>query len=273
MSRHSIATAAIGARRAPDRRRWLLVAAVGSMLLLFGLGPIAQWPGYHAFADARRLGAMPNAANVLSNVPFAIIGGWALWQTRRERRTGGAPRASASFAAWRMFAAAVLCTAFGSAAYHVSPGDAPLVFDRLPIAVACAALACAFLAERVDPRFGSARVAFAAALVGAGSVAWWWLGERAGHGDLRPYLWVQFMPMLLVTLGLLLRIRPVHPSAGLVPVRAWWAAIALYAVAKGLEGADAAVLHATGSFVSGHTLKHLLAAAGAFALLRNGSRR
>jgi hypothetical protein len=34
------------------------------------------------------------------------------------------------------------------------------------------------------------------------SVAFWWLTERAGQGDLRLYLFVQMLPMILVTLGL-----------------------------------------------------------------------
>ncbi len=273
MSRPVLPAADGSAHPAPDRRAWLLVAAVGSMLLLGAVGRIGQWPDYHAFADARSLGWMPNAANVLSNVPFAIVGGWALWRMRHERRPDGMSRSRPSFAAWRTFALAVLCTAFGSAAYHWAPGNASLVFDRLPIAVACAAVGCAFLAERVDPRFGSARAVFAAATVGAISVAWWWFGEQAGHGDLRPYLYVQFMPMLLVMLGLLLRVEPARPPGGALPAHAWWTVIALYAAAKAFEGADADVLHATGSIVSGHTLKHLLAAAGAFVLLRSGSRR
>jgi len=48
----------------------------------------------------------------------------------------------------------------------------------------------------------------------------------------------------------------------------WLTAAALYAVAKAFEFFDAPVF-AAGQFVSGHTLKHLFAAAACFVLLRN----
>ena len=48
-----------------------------SALALLLHGPIAQWASYHAFADQRELWGIPHAADVLSNLPFAIAGLWA----------------------------------------------------------------------------------------------------------------------------------------------------------------------------------------------------
>jgi len=50
----------------------------------------------------------------------------------------------------------------------------------------------------------------------------------------------------------------------------WWTVLGLYAAAKLMEVADHTVLDALG-FVSGHTLKHLLAAAAALCLVRAAS--
>jgi hypothetical protein len=237
------------------RGRWLALITTLAALLLAMHGPITQWASYHQFADARPWGLLPHAANVLSNLPFAVIGVWALW------RLTGRP----GMLAWRMFAAAITLTAIGSSVYHWQPDNAGLVVDRLPIAWACAALLCAFLAERVDARWASARSLVLAVLVSSLTVAWWAVGEAHGQGDLRPYVFVQFLPMLLIPAALVLNMHPVSSRA--LPASAWWTALALYGLAKALEAADHNVLEALG-VVSGHSLKHLLAAGTAGWLLR-----
>ena len=48
---------------------------------LAGLGPaVAQYADYHAFADQRTLWRLPFAMDVLSNIPFALLGAWGLLQ-------------------------------------------------------------------------------------------------------------------------------------------------------------------------------------------------
>lgn len=237
-----------------------LAALLAAALLAHG--PVAQWATYHVFADRRAAWGIPNAADVLSNLPFALLGLWALW-TSRELPHGG------SMAAWKTFAFALVCTAAGSATYHWAPHNASLAFDRLPIAWACAALLCAFLGERVDPRWSRPAVLAAALALASASVALWWWSETAGRSDLRAYLFVQFLPMLLVPAGLLLRLPRRCTSA--VPAAAWRTVLGGYALAKGFEVADHAVFEQLG-FVSGHTLKHLAAAAAAAWVLRAAMR-
>jgi len=244
-------------RRLP-RATWLALATVALAGLLWAHGPIRQWADYHAFADDRTWLGLPNAANVLSNLPFLAVGAWALWQLRR------APATSTSLAAWRVFALALVLTAVGSSAYHWAPSNAGLVGDRLPIAWACAALVSAFLGERVGTPWSHARMLVATLVIATLAVAFWWLTERAGQGDLRLYLFVQFLPMLLVPLGLALGLAATTPVA--TPARAWWAVLGCYAAAKLLEMADRPLFAFLGG-LSGHTLKHLVAAAGAAWLL------
>ena len=255
----------------PPRARWLLggVCAV----FFFGLlwhGAIAQWPDYHDFADTRSWLGIPNAANVLSNLPFAVIGAWGLW--RLTCRHAGQPAADSNVV-WRIFCGALVCTAAGSALYHWAPDNGTLVIDRLPIAWACALLLCAFLAERVHPRWNNP-VSLAAALgLATLSVVHWWWTERHGRGDLRAYLFVQFLPMLLVPAVLALRLPLLRRDA--VPGTTWCLVLGLYAAAKGLEMADRWML-ATTQVASGHMLKHVLAAAAAaclvIAVVRRGDR-
>ena len=238
----------------------LALAALALAALLWGWGqPVGQWAGYHAFADRRGWLGLPNAANVLSNLPFLAIGGWALWRLRLAH--AGSP----SIAAWRAFALALVLTAVGSSVYHWAPSNESLVGDRLPIAWACAALSAAFLGERVGVHWSRPPALAAALAIATLAVAFWWLTEQAGQGDLRLYLFVQFLPMLLVPLGLGLGLGATTPAA--TPALAWWAVLACYAAAKMFEMADRALFVLLAG-LSGHTLKHLLAAAGAALLLQ-----
>src|SRR5687768_2191188 len=106
--------AAPAARTPWPRSAWLLVVALAAAAALWWHGPIAQWAHYHDFADAAAWGGLPNAANVLSNLPFLLVGLWAL---RRGASRGPAHRA------WTSLSIAVACTAFGSALYHWAPTD------------------------------------------------------------------------------------------------------------------------------------------------------
>ena len=247
---------------AAPRRTVIGVAFVA--LLAFAVlalqGPIAQPAAYHLFADTRAWLGVPNAADVLSNLPFALVGLWGLRALVRVARGWPTRRA------WAMLCIALVATAAGSAWYHWVPDDQRLVLDRIPIAWACAAVLAAFCSERLGWSAAARPPLLAAALVGATlSVLWWWWTGREGVGDLRAYLVVQGLPMLVVPTALLLGAP--RRSDRVAPDSAWWGVLLAYALAKAAEIADQAVFAATGA-LSGHTLKHLLAAAGAAWLLR-----
>jgi hypothetical protein len=237
--------------------RWLpatLVAATALAMLLHG--PIPQLPHYHDFADGRALAGIPHAANVLSNIAFALVAAWGFAVLRRRWDDPGFERARAGYA---LFVAALALTAVGSSWYHLAPDNGRLLFDRAPIALACAGLLGGVHADTHASRHPLAITA-TLALAGVASVLWWSFTEARGAGDLRPYLLLQGAPLLLV---------PLWQAMDEAPHReryAFAAAIALYAVAKAAELADHSILLALG-FVSGHTLKHLLAAAASAAIV------
>ena len=126
----------------------LLVAATGATALWLG-GPIAQDPCYHAFADRRAWLGVPNAADVLSNLAFAVAAITALPALRRARWADARDRWP-----WIAYAATLLLTALGSTWYHLTPSDERLFWDRLPLALTMASLAAATLGERLPPRWG-----------------------------------------------------------------------------------------------------------------------
>jgi len=234
----------------------LAVALVIGIVALF-LPPIPQPLAYHNFADQRGWLGIPNFGDVASNLPFAIVGVAGLIflfgnGARKFRDPGG------RFPYTVMFAGLIL-TAFGSAYYHLAPDNARLVWDRVPIMIVFMALVAAVFTERLSPRAGLALFPVLQ-VVGIASVLVWRSGEAHGHGDLRFYAVVQVYAILVLLLALLLPPRYTQGSDFAVVV-------GFYALAKILEEADRRVF-ALGHLVSGHTLKHLAAAAAGYWILR-----
>jgi hypothetical protein len=229
-----------------------LCLTVALCALLLAHGPIAQLPDYHRFADQSVLLGVPHGADVLSNLGFAAVAAWGLLRLWPMR---GVAAFDAGRQGYRLFLAALLLTALGSAFYHLAPDNARLVWDRLPIALACAGLLAGVRAEcRAKPGSGAATAALA--LFAVAGVAWWVVTDRNGAGDLRPYLLLQALPLLLIPLWQWIYGAPRGDR------RAFGCALALYVLAKFAELGDHALLASLG-VVSGHTLKHLLASAAA----------
>ena len=118
-----------------------------------------------------------------------------------------------------------------------------------------AAILAALVQERVDTRAGVILLRPLLALAVFSLLLWRWTD------DLRLYAWAQFFPLL--TSILVLHLFPPKYTGAFY----WIIAAALYALAKLLEYYDGAIFSA-GSFLSGHTLKHLAAATACFAILR-----
>lgn len=226
----------------------VLLAAIS--LVMLAAGPIPQLDNYHAFADQRAFGGIERAADVLSNLGFLAVGVYGLWWCYRASRYAAM---DAVRPAYTLFFGAVLLTAFGSAWYHVAPDDARLIFDRLPIALACAGLLGAAAIRHLDMERWIVTPLASFAVV---SVCWWALS-----GDLRLYLLLQAAPLVAIPVLLF----ACQARAG--EKRAYGWAIGLYIAAKAAELADHAIYAVAP--VSGHTLKHLLAAAAAFAIARH----
>ena len=209
---------------------------------LLPLPPLLQNQNYHQFADQRNLFGIPNFWDVVSNLPFIAVGAAGLLRLRRDPTT-------------TVLFLGIFLTGFGSSYYHWNPRDATLFWDRLPMTLCFAAILAAVVEERVDAKAGKALLRPLLAIGIFSLLLWRWTD------DLRLYAWAQFFPFL--ALVLILRLFPPKYSGTFY----WVIAAALYALAKLLEFYDHAV-YSVGSILSGHTLKHLAAAAAAFAILR-----
>ena len=105
------------------------------------------------------------------------------------------------------------------------------------------------IGDRVSPAAGRA-LFLPLAVAGVVSVVWWDVTD-----DLRPYGLVQFLPIVLIPLMLAL-------FPGRRPMAPLLTGVAIYAGSKLFEVGDGVIL-AAGGIVSGHTVKHLLAATAA----------
>ena len=226
---------------------------MAALLALALFGPVLPASAHqHTLADQRALWGIPCALDVLSNLPFAIAGLWGLVTLRRVApgMLDAPSRALAS-----LFFAGLVCTAAGSALYHWQPQDAGLLWDRLGMVLPFAGLLGLAGASRVSARAGAA-AAGTVLLAGPLAVLWW-----SHSGNLLPWAVVQLGGMLVV---LALACLPRRDGALALHLGA---VMALYALAKLFEAADHAVFEATGQAVSGHSLKHVLAAAAAWPVL------
>jgi len=235
--------------------------------LAAGLPRLAQDPSYHDFADQRAFLGVPRFADTVSNLPLfaAGVAGLALLWPRFAGRAAVAladPRER-----WPLVAlyAGLTLTAAGSACYHLAPDNARLFWDRLPLSAVFMAFMASVVADRIGPRAGLALLG-PLLLLGAGSVWYWRWSELQGAGDLRPYGVAHFHPVVLALfLAAFFRTRYTRGGDCLL-------VIGLFLATAALEALDRRVF-AAGGLVSGHTLKHLAAAAAALAHLRMLVRR
>ena len=232
----------------------LILLALATIIGLLFLGPIPQDQLYYQFADSRTLLNIPNALNVLSNLAFLGIAGIGFWQLKLH-----SPATSVVLYS-KLFTFGVLLTAFGSAWFHLLPSNASLVWDRLPMTIAFSTFFVCILQDYVTER--SKALFWPVLLFSISSVFFWYWTEQIGKGDLRPYILVQFLPILLLPF-ILIMYKPRYTRVFPLLI-----ALILYVLAKISEAKDMEIYELTNQWLSGHSLKHILAAIGAYYIIK-----
>ena len=232
------------------------VAVVWGPALLLSLGVVLAPSGHahlyahgHPFVDARVFWGVPNAMDVLSNLPLGLAGLMGLLMLRGKRMLPATRHAMA------VFFGGLVCAGLGSSWYHWAPDTSGLMLDRLGMAVTFAGALALALAERVGPT--AAKVALPAMLASAAlsaalaftqsNVLPWGVVQLGGMALIA---WAAWQPRLDTAVGV-----------------SFTALIGLYAVAKLCELNDEVIFHLSGEWVSGHTLKHLAAALAAWPVI------
>ena len=237
-----------------DRRAALIaglaLASFGAMLFV---PPVPQDPTFHDFSDQRPLFGIPHLFNIASNLPFLLVGlaGLAYVFSSAGARSF---REKWERGPYAVLFAGVTLVFFGSTYYHWNPTSATLFWDRLPLAILFATFLSITVIERIHARAGAALLAPLVA-AGVASLVFW----RAAD-DLRFYVLIQGLAMALAPLMVVLFPPRYTRGRDLLPVAG------IYAAAQACALYDAE-LFALGGFLSGHTLKHLLAAVAAWRML------
>ncbi|WP_233838009.1 ceramidase [Paraburkholderia sp. ZP32-5] len=214
----------------------IMLFVVGTVLQL--IWPLAQPASYHHFADERSLGALHNASDVLSNVVILIAGLLCLDWVRRH-----ASNQPAQFPGMVVAAFGLVLTAFGSAYYHMTPTDATLVWDRLPMTIVFAGILAMLWTSWSGRRVGWPQLLIMA-VVSPATVGYWLL-----FNSLWPYAILQFGGLAFIIVMTLTR--------RVDGVLAWTLVIVFYGVAKIFESLDWQVWELTRHVIAGHALKHV----------------
>jgi len=272
-----------------------VVLLIISAFFLF-VEPIPQPQSYHNFADRRRCvcrcGGMmflppgyqvksgdksksyagivlPNFGDTASNIVI-LLGGLsgvvslvALDLMDETENNGPAGIDLTPSEEWQLsvclplFFAATVAVSIGSTYYHWNPNNSTLVWDRLPMTVAFAAIFCYMLDEylpaqddgNTDESSIGQDLLLALTITGIASVVYW-----SWTDDLRLYAVVAIFPMILMVVLVLCCSPPRHGGTVQQVV-----GLLLYSAAKVCEDKDYEIFDWTGKRVSGHSLKHILA--------------
>jgi hypothetical protein len=245
----------------PRQARLAVITALSlaAFIFLFLSPRMPIGTDYHVFADHRTMVGIPHVGDVLSNIPFFVVGLWGLFWL-------GGKKSQAAFLDGReripylVFFAGVMLTGIGSFWYHMAPSDARLPWDLLPMTCSFTSMVVVTYMERVHVRDGFLAL-LPVLLLGISSVVYWMVSNSGGNGDYKFYLFVQFFSPVLLALILGL-FGPRYTGVGYLAI-----AFGLYVAAKLFETFDDSIYRHLGRAVSGHSLKHVTAAVACFWIL------
>jgi hypothetical protein len=246
--------------RAKLGRKISIAISIISLIALFFVKAISQDPNYHNFIDVNHWLGVNNFWNVLSNLPFLIVGLLGLIHLNKLTII------SEIRIAYVIFFAGIALVAFGSSYYHLNPNNETLVWDRLPMTIGFMALIAIITAEYISIKL-SKLMLWPLILIGLLSVFYWQYTESQGVGDLRFYALVQFLPIVLIPIIILTHQSKFDPTNG------YWYLLLAYVFAKLFEHFDTPIYEIFGGFISGHSIKHVAAAIGIYMLYLNYKKR
>lgn len=226
----------------------LLVVSIVAVIICCNLNAIAQDPVYHYFADNRSFLFIPNFINITSNILFIITGATGTYLLIKHK-----PESvnKVLYANYLVFFLAIFLIGLASGYYHYAPDNSRLFVDRIMIAIAFMAFLSIIIGNYVIQKY-TFELMLVLIINGVASAVYWYATELHGAGDLRWYGLVQFLPLLLIALILILYQSPCNDKSYI------WLILMCYGLAKLFELNDAAVFEYT-SFISGHSIKHILA--------------
>lgn len=230
-------------------KKYLILSCLALVLFVFLVPPLAQDQLYHQFADQQTMLSIPNALNVVSNLAFFIVGllGLAALLNQPDKYCDKSVLPS-----YQLFFIGLMLTFLGSSYYHLDPNNFTMVFDRLGIAISFMALFTALFGELISLRLAR-KMLLPLEVLGILGVIYWGISEHYMHGDLRFYILTQYLPLALLPIMLIKYKWQYSHQYSCVFI------LLFYVLAKLTEVYDQPIMELT-DVISGHTIKHLLAA-------------
>ena len=228
---------------------YILLAIIGIIAIIgFGLSsPIVQNEDYHNFSDTLTIGGIPNFWNVISNLPFLVVGLFGILRLKKMDRVN---------IQFLTLFIGVSLVSIGSGYYHYTPNSDTLVWDRLPMTIVFTALISIVISEFIDFKKGKLLL-LPLLILGITSIVYW-----VKLGDLRLYALVQFYPILAIPVILIFFKSEENSPKG------FWLLLISYVIAKLFETYDFEI-HNSVKLLSGHTLKHITASTGIYLLINS----
>ncbi|MDY6970373.1 MAG: ceramidase domain-containing protein [Spirochaetota bacterium] len=234
----------------------ICLITIAAIVIIFIHPPIAQDTSYHLFADHNQIFTIDNFWNVISNLGFLIVGSLGLIITRKIPSQSQLTKTKFLY---MFFFIGVFLTGLGSAYYHLQPNNITLVWDRIPMTIIFISFFSLVLCNYISLSFG--KYTFPPFLIiGISSVLYWYITELEGAGDLRLYVLVQFLPIVLMPF-LLLKNNSTYLKQKYI-----WFTVLFYLLGKIPEILDKQIfeyLH----IIGGHPIKHILAASATFMIV------
>lgn len=240
--------------------RLAIIAAISVLLVILTISipPISQSIEYHDFAGDEPLLGIANFLNVISNLPFLVVGILGILFLKKAKNKNFFNPKEKIF--YYCFFGSVSLVCFGSSYYHLDPHNGTLVWDRAPIVMAVASIFSAILYERINKKLGF-NLLYPLMLFAAFSAFYWYYTETIGQGDLRLYAFVQIYPLIIVPFIIFL-LPGIYDSGKYIIY-----GLICYGIARVFEIFDVRIHELTADIIAGHPIKHLFAALGTYYVL------
>lgn len=212
---------------------------------------IVQPQEYYVFADNNMAFGLPHFGDFLSNISFLLVAIYMVFSFPSSA-VALKEKYSQSTLILPIIMLGSFMVGFGSSIFHLNPTETSLILDRFPMTIVFTVVFFDLLFSlKVIEHKNPLRVIMLAIFAAIMSLLYWKISIMLGVEDLRPYVFVQFFPMLSL-LFLTVFFYKKHD------LRLIFLMFVLYVLAKIFEFYDAAIFELFGTYLSGHNIKHVL---------------
>lgn len=231
---------------------FLFILTTFLLTILWQYLPSSDKDSYFLFADNLTRFGINNCSDVLSNLGFLVASIYGLFILKSSNKI---PISYKTPLITIIVGAFLTC--FGSAYFHNNPNSDTLFWDRMPMTIGFSGVVILMLMDRLHYHKLVIPLSIVLVMTGLLTVFGW----HTKIFTLRPYLIVQYGCLIFTFLTLLLT-KPSYIKTGTMLF-----ALSFYVLAKLTEKYDILIFNITSNAISGHTIKHLLAAVAIFLIL------